>query len=559
MRTQRLSISLACLLLFGPSFAPQSNADEVAKPNVVFVLADDLGYGDINCFGGERCQIDTPNFDRLARQGMRFTDAHANASHCVPTRMAIMTGRYPWRFGAPGPGGPWGFLGTRLPAGQHTLGTMMQAAGYRTGYVGKWHLGTLMQTTDGKPQGPTNVDYSQPLKIGPPQFGFGESFILPGSLDMYPYAFVRNNRWVGQVTAQKGWSAFNRVGPAAEDFEDTKVLDTFSGEAERFIGASASAAKAGKPFFLYVALTAPHTPVSPSAQFEGQSRLGIYGDFVMETDHCLGRVMAALEKQGLAENTIVVVTSDHGPGLYAGRHRKATFNQLRELEKDGHYSSGIYRGYKFSVYEGGFRVPFIVRWPRLVPAGATCDRLIGLQDLMATLADVTGANLHDDQAPDSISMLPLLKDASAKPTRAVMIFEASRGKAIRRGKWKLALCPGSGSEGRFGNTPRSADAWQAAVKEFGRSPKSPAELAQAPFVQLFDLDQDPTESTNLAKRHPEKVRELLALLEKQIAAGRSTPGKALNNDRDNIKPFSAVPAFVWKVGATPRESRRLVR
>ncbi|MCH7727830.1 MAG: sulfatase-like hydrolase/transferase, partial [Planctomycetes bacterium] len=179
------------------------SSDNRSVPNIVFILADDLGYGDVNCFGGERCQIKTPNFDRLASQGMRFTDAHANASVCVPTRVAIMTGRYPWRFGKSGPGGPWGYLGTRLPVGQHTLGTMMRAAGYRTGYVGKWHLGTLMQTTDGKPQGPTNVDYTKPLKIGPPQFGFDDSFILPGSLDMYPYAFVRNNHWVGKVTAQK--------------------------------------------------------------------------------------------------------------------------------------------------------------------------------------------------------------------------------------------------------------------------------------------------------------------------------------------------------------------
>jgi len=362
---------VANLLAMLSSASKHSWANSNTRPNVVFILADDLGYGDVECFGTDRCQIETPAFDRLAREGMRFADAHANASVCVPTRVAVMTGRYPWRFGRPGPGGPWGFLGTRLPTNQHTLGRLMKSAGYRTGYIGKWHLGTLMRTTDGKPQGPNNVDYRQPLDIGPPQYGFDESFILPGSLDMYPYAFVRNNHWVGEVTAQKGWSAFHRVGPAAVDFEDTKVLDTFAAEAERFIAERAPAVKQGQPFFLYLALTAPHTPVSPSAKFAGRSRLGIYGDFVMETDDCIRRVLHALAAEGVDRNTLVIATSDHGPAPYAGRKREATFLQLAELEREGHRSNGPFRGYKFSVYEGGFRVPFVARWPAVVPPGTT--------------------------------------------------------------------------------------------------------------------------------------------------------------------------------------------
>lgn len=523
-----------------------SEVDPNGVPNVVLILADDLGYGDIKSFGGDRCRIDTPHFDRLAREGIRFTDAHANASVCVPSRMAIMTGRYPWRFGPPAAGGPWGFLGTRLPADQFTLGTMLQAAGYRTGYVGKWHLGTRMQTTDGKTQGPTNVDYRQPLTIGPPQFGFDESFILPGSLDMFPYAFVRNNHWVGDVTAQKGWSAFHRVGPAAEDFEDTKVLDTFSAEAERFIRANADGAQRGQPFFLYLALTAPHTPVSPSAKFAGQSRLGIYGDFVMETDDCVGRVLATLDAQGLADNTLVIATSDHGPASYAGRRRKATFLQLKELEDEGHFSSGPFRGYKFSIYEGGLRVPFVARWPAVISARATCDRLIGLQDLMATLAEITNTSLAANEAPDSHSFLPLLKDPSTKPTRTSMAFEATPARAIRAGQWKLALCPGSGCAGTYGNTPTRDQAWREALVHFGRPPTSHQELQQAPFVQLFNLEDDPGEARNLAADQPEKVRELISLLETQIASGRSTPGPALPNDNPDIKLFLAVPEFVWR-------------
>jgi len=537
---------VANLLAMLSSASKHSWANSNTRPNVVFILADDLGYGDVECFGTDRCQIETPAFDRLAREGMRFADAHANASVCVPTRVAVMTGRYPWRFGRPGPGGPWGFLGTRLPTNQHTLGRLMKSAGYRTGYIGKWHLGTLMRTTDGKPQGPNNVDYRQPLDIGPPQYGFDESFILPGSLDMYPYAFVRNNHWVGEVTAQKGWSAFHRVGPAAVDFEDTKVLDTFAAEAERFIAERAPAVKQGQPFFLYLALTAPHTPVSPSAKFAGRSRLGIYGDFVMETDDCIRRVLHALAAEGVDRNTLVIATSDHGPAPYAGRKREATFLQLAELEREGHRSNGPFRGYKFSVYEGGFRVPFVARWPAVVPPGTTCERLIGLHDLMATLADITGTKLAAAEGPDSISFLPLLKEPTAGPSRNSMLLEATRARAVRSGDWKLALCPGSGCEGRWGNTPTRENAWRAAKDAFGRRPKSHAELAQAPFVQLFNLRDDPGESKNLAAEHPEKVRALLRLLEEQIEQGRSTPGPKQQNQRDSIKLFSAVPAFVWK-------------
>eukprot|EP00913_Durusdinium_trenchii_P010883 g10212.t1 len=521
------------------------------KPNVVFILADDLGYGDVHCFGGKRCRIKTPNFDRLAAEGMRFTDAHAIASVCVPSRIGIMTGRYAWRFRGPRFRAPWGFMGPVLPDGQFTLGTMLRASGYRTGYVGKWHLGTLMPTKDGKTQGPNNVDYTVPLKIGPPQYGFDDSFILPGSLDMYPYAFVRNNHWVGKVTAQKGFSAFNRVGPAAEDFEDVKVLDTFSKEAERFISKNAEKAKAGKPFFLYLALTAPHTPVSPSAPFVGKSPIGVYGDFVRETDHCVGRVMAALKQHGVDSNTLIIATSDHGAAAYAGRRRKATFGQMIELEKEGHYARGPFRGYKFSAYEGGFRVACVARWPGVVRAGARCDALIGLNDTLATLADICGHKLKSTQAPDSISFLPLLRNADAKPPRTDLVLRSTEAFALRSGPWKLLLCPGSGCAGRFGNSPPSRDAWKQAVKAFGRVPRNTNELERAPFVQLFNLDKDVAETTNLAAKRPEKVRELIRIMRKRVADGRCTPGPKLPNDVPTInivrrrRDRKQKPNIVW--------------
>jgi arylsulfatase A-like enzyme len=515
-----------------------------ARPNIVFILADDLGIGDVKCYGGDRCQIETPNLDSLARDGIRFTDAHTVASVCVPARIAMMTGRYPWRFQPPRPDGPWGFLNPRLDNDEFTLSRMLQQAGYRTGYVGKWHLGTLMQTTDGENQGPTNVDYTKPLKSGPRDLGFDDTFILPGSLDMYPYAFVRGRDFVGSVTAKKGWSAFNRVGPAAEDFEDVQVLDTFCKEAERFIREQKGKANPEQPFFLYLALTAPHTPTSPSAKFEGKSKLGLYGDFVMETDDCVGRVLRALRENDLEENTVVIASSDHGAGPYAGNIRKATPGQLRDLEKLGHYSSSIYRGYKFSAYEGGLRVPLLVRWPSVVPAGTDCDALVGLIDLLRTCAELGEAELSADIAVDSISFASLLLDPRADATRKDFVMQATRAFAVRSGKWKLAICPGSGCPGALGNTPKQQEAWQAAIQRNGRPPSNRSEMLQAPFVQLFDLSSDLGESENLAAQHPTKVRELIAMLDRYIDQGRSTPGPSQDNDKVDIDYLSGVPTEV---------------
>jgi arylsulfatase A-like enzyme len=512
------------------------------RPNIVFILADDLGYGDIEAFGGERCLIDTPHFDQLCRDGMKFTDAHVTDSVCVPSRTSIMTGRYALRFGEKEKGGPWGFIGLQFPETQFTLGDMFQRAGYATGYVGKWHLGTRMTTKDGEVQGPENTDFTRALQIGVPQFGFEESFILPGSLDMFPYAYVRNNEWQGKVTAQKGWSAFNRIGPAAEDFVDHEVLPTFCREADRYIRGQAGGEK---PFFLYLALTAPHTPTSPEPEFEGKSRIGIYGDFVMNVDACIGRVVDSLKQAGLTENTLVMVSSDHGPGHYSGRKREATAFQMKEMEEEGHYSRGPWRGYKFSAFEGGNRVPFAAKWPGTIPAGAVNESLIGLNDLMATWAEVAGVKLEENEAPDSISFLSQLKDPAAAPARNSMVIRGTRGNAFRKGKWKLLLCPGSASAGPFATPPFSDDAWKAAVAAFGRAPKDHAELEQAPFLQLFDLETDPGETNNVAAQNPDLVAKLIGEFRTVLKRGRSTPGPALENGRD-LKVFAPVPGFVWK-------------
>lgn len=507
-----------------------SMASAAPKPNIVFILADDLGIGDVNCYGGDRCLIDTPNIDALAASGLRFTDAHVNASICGPTRRALMTGRYNWRFGGYVKGGPWGFVGPRPNTENFTLGKLLKRAGYHTGYVGKWHLGTIMATTDGKNQGPENVDYSQPLLYGPKQFGFDESFILPGSLDMYPYAYARNHVWQGEVTAQKGWSAFNRVGPAAEDFEDHEVLETFYREAESYLDQRS----ANDPFFLFLSLTAPHTPTSPGEKWQGKSELGVYGDFVMEVDHAVERVMNALKAKGLDENTLILFASDHGPAPYSGNILKATPGQIKRLEEVGHYPSGPYRGYKFSFYEGGLRVPLIAHWPGVIPKGTTCDSLVGLCDLMATFADLTDQELGGNEAPDSISFAPLLRDPNGPATRTNLVMESTMHFAIREGDWKLCLSPASGitalSENGVGNDPLPQEAWSKALKRFGGKPTD-ADLLKAPFAQLYNLAIDPGETNDLADAHPDRVVQLVALLQEQVKNGRSTPGPKLENDK----------------------------
>ena len=514
-------------------------ADENEKPklpNVVYIMADDLGIGDVKCYGEDRCAVETPGFDRLAAEGVKFTDAHVVASVCVPSRLAIMTGRYPWRFVPPRPDGAWGFLVPRMKVEQFTLGDMMQEAGYLTGYVGKWHLGTAMARLDeNKIQGIGNVDFTKPLEIGPGDYGFKVSMILPASLDMYPYAFVRDHKFVGSVTATKGWSAFNRQGPAAEDFEDTEVLDTIAGSAEEFIAAAASddSDQRSRPFFLCVGLTAPHTPTSPSSKFRGKSELGLYGDFLMETDDCVVRVLDALDRHGLADNTLVIATSDHGPAPYAGNIAEATFGQLETLEEKGHDSNLDYRGYKFSLYEGGLRVPFVARWPGVAQPGQECRELIGLHDLMATLADVTGYQLGEEDAVDSVSWLPLLKNHRGEAVRESMIMASTHAYTFRQGAWKLILDPGSGCPGKFGNSPTSEEAWDSAMEIFGEDRKPTAEeLRKPPFIQLYHLRKDPGEWNDYAPNFPPRVEKMLKEFDRQVASGRSTPGKAMPNDRE---------------------------
>ena len=400
-----------------------------------------------------------------------------------------------------------------------------------------------MVTTDDQVQKIGNIDYSKPVTAGPNDHGFDYSFILPGSLDMFPYVYLKNQRFLGKVNKMRGWSAFNRIGPTEENFEDYEVLQTFRGEVNQFIARNAKDSKNGKPFFLYFALTAPHTPTSPHPDFQGKTDLGIYGDFVHETDYCLVSTMEALQKHGIDDNTIVIFTSDHGPAPYAGNILEATYNNIKGLEKQGHFPSGPLRGYKFSVYEGGMRIPFLIKWPNQIKPGSTCDRLIGLNDLLATIADITGSELSKDQGVDSISYLPLLKDPSEKAPRQNLQMQGTHGWAYRMGDWKLCLCPGSGALGVYGNVPKRVDAWPAAVKEFGKNPTR-EQLIEAPFVQLFNLKEDLGEREDVSKQNPEVVKKMYALMRQQFTNGRSTPGPKQTNDRNTLNYWSRIPSGI---------------
>lgn len=528
----RTTLACALALLAGAPHLALAQ-EKTSAPNIVFILADDLGWGDVKCFGGEKCRIRTPHLDALAAAGMKFTDANSVAAVCVPSRVGIMTGRYPWRFRSPNPDGPWGYLNPRLAVDGFTLARMLRQVGYLTGYVGKWHLGTLMRTKDGKNQGPDNTDHTRPLKIGPRDFGFDFSFILPGSLDMFPYAFVRDHEWVGSITARKGCSAFNRVGPAASDFEYEQVLDVLATRSEEFIAARAARARKGQPFFLYLGLTSPHTPLCVSEPFKGKSELGLYGDFVMETDHAVGRVLAALKKHGLEKDTLVIFSSDHGPAPLAGNEVRPRPGQLWDLQKLGHFASGPFRGGKFSILQGAFRVPFLVRWPARVPAGKTCERLIALIDLPRTLAEVAGAKVPAAAAPDSFSFAALLRNPEAKGARTDLVYRSSQAFAVRKGNLKLALCAGAGCNGAWGNQPAEKEAWKKALADFGKKPTR-EDLGRAPFVQLYDLAADPGERKNLAAARREAVDDLRAHLEGLVARGRSTAGPELPNDVERI-------------------------
>jgi len=502
--TRPLLAAFATLLLLDLASA------SAARPNVVFILADDLGYGDVRCLNPQG-KIPTPHLDRLAAGGMIFTDAHSGSAVCSPTRYGVLTGRYSWRSRLKN--GVLGGLSPRLiEPGRATVASFLQERGYTTACIGKWHLGMDWVKLPGKdvselnietPDQVNNVDYTQPITNGPRAVGFGYYFGISASLDMVPYAFIENDRLTAAPTETRSFplmagreNAPTRLGPAAPGFEAVDVLPALTRHAVEFIGARAVEAKAGKPFFLYMPLNAPHTPIAPTPEWAGKSGLNAYADFVMQTDATIGQIMEALEKGGVAEETLIIVTSDNGCSPQA---------KFDELLAKGHNPSGEFRGTKADIFDGGHRVPYIVRWPARVKAGSRSDAIVGLGDLFATCADILGEKLPDSAAEDSVSILPALEGRATQPLHEALVHHSINGSfAIRQGQWKLELCADSGG-------------WSA--------PRPGAKDAQGlPPVQLYDLADDIGEQRNVQAAHPEIVVRLTALLEKYVADGRSTPG-----------------------------------
>ncbi|WP_442506778.1 sulfatase family protein [Novipirellula sp. SH528] len=481
-------------LLLAFSLVATLAAHAADNPNIIYILADDLGYGDVQCLNPERGKIPTPGMDRLAAEGMVFTDAHSGSSVCTPTRYGVLTGRYSWRTSMQS-GVLFGFDQPLIASDRLTVAGLLKQQGYETAIVGKWHLGLGLVGPDGKPtrgqRAPVDgVAWDARITGGPVDLGFDYWFGISASLDMPPYIYIENDRFVGECTTMK---AFHRNGPAHADFEAIEVLDGIGDRSAQYIQGQSK----NEPFFLYVPLTSPHAPIIPTDTWRGRSGLGLYGDFVMQTDAVVAQITSAVDAAGLAENTIIVVTSDNGCSKVA---------DIPALKAKGHYPNAHYRGSKSDIWDGGHRVPFIVRWPAGVQAGSSSDEVICLTDLMATCAELTGAKVPDDAGEDSVSFAAALHGEPVASTRAGVVHHSVSGRfAYRSGKWKILLTKGSGG-------------WT----------KEPMSVS-AP-AQLYDMEADPGEQKNLYHSHPEVFERLLTQLESDVKRGRSTAGPELSND-----------------------------
>lgn len=482
------SVALLCAFVLATLSvaAERSPVLSPSKPNIVFILCDDLGYGDIQVLNPEYGKIKTPAVDKLAAEGMIFTDAHSGSAVCTPTRYGLMTGRYSWRTTLQR-GVVQGFKPNLIAEDRPTVASFLKAQGYHTGIVGKWHLnfqyadattGKILQRKGNKTLAPVGSK----IPDGPVTRGFD-----------YYHGFHHAGDMKGVIE--------NDTVIAHED--EINMLPRLTRKAVEYIETRATDKKT--PFFLYVPYGSPHSPVVPTAEWRGKSGLNIHADFVMQTDDGVGQIMAALDKHGLAENTLVIFSADNGTSKGAN---------IPQLEKMGHLVSAGFRGSKADLWDGGHRVPFVVRWPKQVAAGSISDQLICLTDLFATTAEITGKALPAKSAEDSVSFLPALSGEPIVSTRAGVIHHSISGHfAYRQGKWKLLLAKGSAG-------------WT--------GPKENEMPKGAPKAQLYDMENDPGETTNLYETNPEVVARLLAQLEADVFNGRSTKGAPSKNDTEEI-------------------------
>lgn len=476
-----LRVLFGVLLLVGTS-PPSVAAD---RPNIVIILADDLGYGSLNSYGADESHIRTPNMDRLAKEGRRFTDANTPSSVCSPTRYGLLTGRYDWRTNQ-----KHGVINTTDPlhidTSRSTIASLLKSVGYRTAAIGKWHLG----------YGSKKADFTKPLTPGPLDIGFDYHFAVPQNHGDASGVYVRNRHVVGlrsDSTIAVGKSPYGRdyIGIDAPQRVDENVMHELTTDAVRWLEQQSDDA----PFFLYFAPVAIHFPYTPSDKTKGKSGIGLYGDWIHELDLSVGRILDTIDRMKATDNTLVILTSDNGGVLTTDRDRPEA-----EAYRAGLRCNGQWRGRKHSIYEGGFRVPFVVRWPGHVPAATVCGETINLVDMYATIASVTGEPVPADQevAEDSFDVLPAFLGESAQESlRSSMVVHSPNGNfAIRRGEWKYI-------EGKPSPT----------LKRVPRRDELHA--------QLYNLQVDPLEQNNVLHQHPEVAKRLADLLEKQRTNGNS--------------------------------------
>lgn len=525
-------VSVVCnVLLFFPVHCSCAEIRQnTARPNVLVILCDDLGIGDVGCFNPES-KIATPHLDRLAAEGMRFTDAHTGSAVCSPTRYGLMTGRYAWRTRLQN--GVLGGLSPSLIAPDRlTVASLLREQGYVTACVGKWHLGMDWVKQPGKEVSVNsietreqvwNVDYAQPFTGGPLAAGFQRYYGISGSLDMVPYAWIRDDRIPVYPSEEHDFPMMlgradgkTRLGPTSPGFEAT---DTLPGIVQESVAVITDVVRDNSnrpvdqqtPFFLYIPLNAPHTPILPTAEWQGRSGLNAYADFTMQTDAAIGEILKSLDEHGLTETTLVIVTSDNGCSP------QADFPQLKAL---GHDPSAGYRGHKADIFEGGHRVPFVVRWPPVVKPDSISETTICLTDLFATIAEITGQSIPENAAEDSFSFLHVLRngDSPAQHNRPPVVHHSINGSfAIRDGDWKLIFCGDSGGW----SDPKP-----------GRKTAS----AEGPRWQLYNLRTDRGEQSNIINEHPQIVERLTQVMKEFISNGRSTNGEHQPNDVEVKQP-----------------------
>ena len=497
-------------LLTALLLAPLAALDAADKPNIVLILADDLGYGDVSCYNA-RSKAPTPRIDRLAREGMRFTDAHSPSTVCTPTRYSLLTGQMPFRAGRVpvfvGSGGP-----CLIKEGQLTLPQMLRERGYATAMTGKWHVGLSffdvkgLSIARGDLDSVKRIDFTRAIPDAPIHRGFDRFFgtaCCPGT-DML-YAFIVGDRIpvppTGLLDKSKlpkhPYANDNRPGMIAPDYDIAEVDMVFLQKSKDFLEDHVKR-QPGKPFFLYHATSAVHLPSFAGRQFRGKTEAGPHGDFIHEFDSIVGELMDTLVKLGVAVNTLVMLSSDNGPEVTSVIHMRADY---------GHDGARPWRGMKRDDWEGGHRVPFIVRWPGKVQPGSTSRQTISLTDVMATCAAVCGATLPRDAAPDSCNLLPvLLNGDGTTPARDYTVQQAFSVLSIRQGPWKYLDHRGSG-----GNNYASADLKACALPD--TAPEAPG--------QLYNLETDAGEKTNLYFKYPEIVKKLKSLLDASQASGRT--------------------------------------